>query len=65
MELNIRDIPVSIITAVGTSLLTQYLNYCDDNDLEDYKIFFHTIDNNNDLGENHKKRFFEIRCKNY
>ena len=64
MELNIRDIPVSIITAVGTSLLTQYPKHCDDIDLENYNNFFQKLDNNSDLEEKHKNLWKKKIAKN-
>ena len=57
MDLNIRDIPISFIAAVGTSLLTQYPKYCDESELIDYNIFFKQLDNGTNVNNSHLKQW--------
>ncbi len=64
MELNIRDIPISIITAVGTSLLTQYPKHCDKNELNEYNSFFKNLDNGISIDSSFQKQWKKKISKN-
>ena len=64
MELNIRDIPISIIAAVGTSLLMQYPKYCDENELKEYKGFFKKLDDGTSIDSNYQKQWKNKISKN-
>ena len=57
MDLNIREIPISFITAVGTSLLTQYPKYCDESEFKKYSIFFKQLDNGTNIDNSHSKQW--------
>jgi len=64
MELNIRDIPISIIAAVGTSLLTQYPKHCDKNELKEYNSFFKNLDNSISIDSSYQKQWKKKISKN-
>ena len=57
MDLNIRNVPISFIAAVGTSLLTQYPKYCDESELKEYNIFFKQLDDGTNLDNSDLKRW--------
>jgi putative CRISPR-associated protein (TIGR02619 family) len=63
MELNIRAVPISIISAVGTSLLTQFPKHCDKNELKEYNNFFKNLDNNIYINSSDQKRWKKIILK--
>jgi len=55
MDLNIKDMHVSFIAAVGTSLLTQYPKYCKDDELGDYQDFVQMLDSEAEMESDYLK----------